>query len=54
MGNTSQKARHISGDDSGPSLTAGRLIDASQFDAESYGYGYPQAHTGYQRVILLH
>lgn len=28
MGNSSQKARHVSGDDSGPQLTAGRYTDA--------------------------
>jgi hypothetical protein len=49
MGNTSQKARHTSGDDSGPSLTAGRFIDASQYDGD-YGYGYGQVQPGYQRV----
>ncbi|XP_060571068.1 5'-AMP-activated protein kinase subunit beta-2-like isoform X3 [Ruditapes philippinarum] len=48
MGNTSQKARHTSGDDSGPSLTAGRFIDASQYDGD-YGYGYGQVQPGYQR-----
>lgn len=52
MGNT-QKGRHISGEDSGPSLTAGRF-DSAPFDIEtqsSYTYGgvYPQIPQGYQR-----
>ncbi|KAL4238142.1 5'-AMP-activated protein kinase subunit beta-2 [Mactra antiquata] len=49
MGNSSQKGRHISGEDSGPSLTAGRFIDGSHFDPEAFGYGYQQPTAGYQR-----
>ncbi|XP_045171012.1 5'-AMP-activated protein kinase subunit beta-1-like isoform X2 [Mercenaria mercenaria] len=48
MGNTSQKGRHISGDDSGPSLTAGRFIDAPQYETD-YSYGYEQVLPRYQR-----
>ncbi|KAK3591617.1 hypothetical protein CHS0354_013801 [Potamilus streckersoni] len=44
MGNTSQKVRHISGDDTGPSLTAGRFVDGS-FDTDPYtGYGQGVAY----------
>lgn len=43
MGNSTTKGRHISGEDSGPSLTAGRFVD-SQYDFDSLGYGYPQAY----------
>lgn len=52
MGNT-QKGRNISGEDSGPSLTAGRF-DPTPFDIDpqgqtSYGYSSYNQHTGYQR-----
>lgn len=54
MGNSSQKGRHISGEDSGPSLTAGRFIDAP-YDADTFSYAYPaQPQAGYQRVNKCH
>ncbi|XP_052272093.1 5'-AMP-activated protein kinase subunit beta-2-like isoform X2 [Dreissena polymorpha] len=46
MGNSSQKGRHISGEDSGPSLTADRYIEQSSFESENIN-DFPQPR--YQR-----
>ncbi|XP_052769806.1 5'-AMP-activated protein kinase subunit beta-2-like isoform X1 [Mya arenaria] len=46
MGNSSQKGRHVSGDDSGPQLTAGKY-DVGSVENDMYGYStQPQ----YQRL----
>ncbi|WAR19189.1 AAKB2-like protein [Mya arenaria] len=37
MGNSSQKGRHVSGDDSGPQLTAGKY-DVGSVENDMYGY----------------